>query len=150
MKKVVLAVIGVLSMVSIAYAGITSISPHGTLNSGAKCQTGLSSPVALGSGTSKRIIVKAQLSNTGNICVGDSSHICKPGKAGATTDNDTGVELDAGEVWIGTLDNIADVYVTGTVTGECVSFTYENQLGVNNEKNNLYSYCIGYGYACLC
>ena len=65
----------------------------------------------------KRVSVKAELDNTGNIFVGGSD-------VDKTTKN--GIILDAGEAWIFYVDNLAKIYIDASVTGDGVHYTYEN------------------------
>ena len=64
-----------------------------------------------------RLVVKASLDNTGNIFIGGSA-------VDQATEN--GFPLDAGEVWVGTPGDIANVFIDATVSGDSVGFSYES------------------------
>ena len=89
-----------------------------TIDGGVKNSTASGLPVALASSTAcKKVLIKAAFNNTGDVYVGGSS-------VNSTTH--TGFPLDAGEVVISTVDNLADIYIVTTVTGDEVNYAYEN------------------------
>ena len=89
-----------------------------TLAGGIKNVSATGTAEVLASSTAcKRVLIKASLDNTGNVFVGGSD-------VDKTSEN--GFPLDAGEVWIGTVDNLADIWIDVTVSGEGVSFSFEN------------------------
>ena len=98
-------------------SGSFSTGGHASTGSGYQVHTGNFTATALGSAECKRMVVKAALANTGDVYLGDST---------VQADLRNGVPLDAGEVWVGFPDNIGDIYISGTVTGERVMFTYSN------------------------
>jgi len=105
-------------LVAITVGTSGNIGGSSTLAGGAKNVTAAGTAEVLAASTAcKKVLIKASLDNTGNVFVGGSD-------VDKTTEN--GYPLDAGEVWIGTIDNLADIYIDVTVSGEGVSYSYEN------------------------
>ncbi len=65
----------------------------------------------------KYVIITANAKNTGTICVGGSG-------VDAAEDTRTGIPLSAGGSCGVPCDNLADIYIDATVSGEGVSFAY--------------------------
>lgn len=85
--------------------GVTTVTTAGT-------------DVALASSTTaKWVTVQAQTDNTGIIAVGATG-------VDATVATGTGVALAAGESYTIAVDNLADVFIDATVSGEGVRYTY--------------------------
>jgi hypothetical protein len=70
-----------------------------------------------GSTACKRVTIQAQTDNTGLIAVGTSG-------VDATEATGTGILLSAGDVFELDIDNLADVFIDATVTGDGVRYTY--------------------------
>lgn len=89
----------------------------GQILAGSKDVSSAGTPVALLSTRTfgRDIIVKADAANTGYIWIGDVNVLASTG---------VGIELDAGEVWIGNQFNLNQIYIDATVGGEGVGFTY--------------------------
>lgn len=123
MKKILvyLLVIGFILLPFTVQGGMdagTAPAANSTLTGGITNVGTAGTGVVLAASTAcKRVLIKATLDNTGNIYVG-----------GSDVDKDTqnGFPLDAGEVWIGTVDNLADIWIDATVSGDGVSYTFEN------------------------
>lgn len=64
-----------------------------------------------------KIDIQAQTDNTGFIAVGGQG-------VDATEATGTGIELEAGDVYSLEIDNLADIYIDATVSGEGVRYTY--------------------------
>lgn len=85
---------------------------------GVKTVTTAGTDVALASSTmAKVVIIQAQTDNTGVIAVGASG-------VDATVATGSGVALYAGDAVSLEIDNLADVYIDATVSGEGVRYTY--------------------------
>ena len=85
---------------------------------GVKVVTTAGTHVALASSTTcKKVDIQAQTDNTGLIAVGGS-------EVDATIATGTGIILEAGDVYSIEIDNLADIYIDSTVSGEGVRFTY--------------------------
>lgn len=85
---------------------------------GVKTVTTAGTDVALAASTvAKVVIIQAQTDNTGVIAVGASG-------VDATVDTGTGIALYAGDSVTLEVDNLADVFIDSTVSGEGVRFTY--------------------------
>ena len=98
-------------------ATVSGVTGNPTLGSGYRdVNTAGTAEAVSGSVVIRRILMKASLANTGNIYVGDSDV--------STTE---GFPLDAGEVWIGTVDNLTDIWINATVSGDSLGFTYETE-----------------------
>lgn len=65
----------------------------------------------------KKLVIQAQINNTGYIAVGGSG-------VDATLDTGTGIVLTAGDVFILQIDNLSDIYIDSTINGEGVRYTY--------------------------
>jgi len=88
------------------------------IGDGVKTVTTAGTDVVLASTTAcNRVIIQAQTDNTGFIAVGATG-------VDATVATGTGVLLAAGEALDFNIDNLADVYIDSTVSGEGVRFTY--------------------------
>ena len=93
------------------------VSTYQTLSGGIETVDAAGTAQVLASSTKcKRVSIKAELDNTGNIFVGGSD-------VDKTTKN--GIILDAGEAWIFYVDNLADIWIDASVTGDGVHYTYE-------------------------
>lgn len=93
---------------------------HGTtaIGHGVKTVTTAGTDVVLAASTAaKWVTVQAQTDNTGYVAVGASG-------VDATVATGTGVLLAAGETITLPVDNLADVYIDATVSGEGVRYTY--------------------------
>lgn len=91
-----------------------------SLGHGVKTVTTAGTDVALASSTAcKRITIQAQTDNTGLIAVGGTG-------VDATEATGTGVILYAGDIFELETDNLADVFIDATVSGEGVRYTYFN------------------------
>ena len=101
-----------------AYAQpVVWVAPNTTLTSGYRDVAVAGTAIALsGSVVIFKVIVKASLANSGDIYIG-----------GSDVDTTSGVVLDAGEVWVGTVNNLNKIYVNATTSGDSVGFTYETQ-----------------------
>jgi len=85
---------------------------------GVRTVTTAGTDVALAaSTTAKIVIVQSQTDNTGLIAVGGSG-------VDATEATGTGIILYAGDTVTLPVDNLADVYIDATVSGEGVRYTY--------------------------
>jgi len=85
---------------------------------GVKTVTTAGTDVALATSTTcKKVDIQAQTDNTGIIAVGGSG-------VDATVATGTGLILEAGDVYSIEIDNLADVYIDSSVSGEGVRFTY--------------------------
>lgn len=85
---------------------------------GVKTVTTAGTDVALAASTTcKKVDIQAQTDNTGLIAVGGSG-------VDATEATGTGLLLSAGDVYTLEIDNLADVYIDSTVSGDGVRFTY--------------------------
>lgn len=85
---------------------------------GVKAVAAAGTDEALASSTpAKWVCVQAQTDNTGFIAVGATG-------VDATVATGTGVLLDAGESITLAVDNLADVFVDATVSGDGVRYTY--------------------------
>ena len=88
-----------------------------TLAGGTVTITATGTAIVIGTGACKRVVLKAALANSGDIYLGGSDVI-------ATIQN--GFPLDAGDEWIGTVDNLSDIYIDALISSDTVSYTYEN------------------------
>ena len=94
-------------------AGGTTALAHGV-----KTVTTAGTDVALASSTTiKKVVVQAQTDNTGLIAVGATG-------VDATESTGTGIILYAGDTFTIETDNLADVFIDATVSGEGVRFSY--------------------------
>lgn len=85
---------------------------------GVKTITSAGTDEALASSTAcKKVVIQAQTDNTGWIAVGASG-------VDATEATGTGVLLGAGDSFELEIDNLSDVYIDATVSGEGVRYTY--------------------------
>jgi len=85
---------------------------------GVKVVTTAGTDVALAASTAcKKVDIQAQTDNTGLIAVGGSG-------VDATEATGTGILLEAGDIYTLEIDDLADVYIDSTVSGEGVRFTY--------------------------
>ncbi len=85
---------------------------------GVKTITAAGSDEALaGSISCKRVTIQAQTDNTGFIAVGATG-------VDATVATGTGILLSAGDVFEMDIDNLADIFIDATVTGDGVRYTY--------------------------
>lgn len=92
-------------------------SPTG-IGHGNKTVTTAGTDVALASSTTcKSVAIQAFSTNTGVIAVGASG-------VDANVATGTGVALSAGETYLFDIDNLADVFIDSTVSGEGVRYTY--------------------------
>lgn len=85
--------------------GVTTVTTAGT------------DVVLAGSTACKKVVIQAQTDNTGYIAVGGSG-------VDATVATGTGILLSPGDVFIMTIDNLADIFIDSTVNGEGVRYTY--------------------------
>lgn len=89
-----------------------------TIGHGVKTVTTAGTDVALAASTAcKKVDIQAMNDNTGVIAVGGSG-------VDATPNSGSGVILYAGDIYCLEIDNLADVYVDATVSGNKVRFTY--------------------------
>jgi len=89
-----------------------------TIGHGVKTVTTAGTDVALATSTAcKKVDIQAMNDNTGVIAVGGSG-------VDATLNSGTGVILYAGDIYCLEIDNLADVYIDATVSGNKVRFTY--------------------------
>ena len=96
------------------------VAGHNTtgLGHGVKTVTTAGTDVVIAADTpAKWVEVQAQTDNTGLIAVGGSG-------VDATVATGTGVILSAGERLTLLIDNLTDVYVDATVSGDGIRFTY--------------------------
>lgn len=113
-----------------AVTAITNALPAGTnvigrvghditgISHGVTTVTTAGTDVALASSTvCKRVTIQSQTDNTGLIAVGGSG-------IDATVATGTGVILYPGDVFELEIDNLADIYIDSTVSGEGVRYTY--------------------------
>jgi len=103
-------------------ASLTSIAGNTALQTeighGSKAVTTAGTDLALAASTAcRRVIIMARTSNTGVIAVGASG-------VDATLSTGDGVLLYPGDSIDFQIDNLADVYIDATVSGEGVRFTY--------------------------
>lgn len=95
---------------------------HSTRNvgSGGKTVTTAGTPVTLvtSSTLAKWVAIQARTINTGRIAVGGSNVVA------ALTTSGVGISLAAGEYIIIPCENLLQVYLDSTVSGEGVRFTY--------------------------
>lgn len=97
---------------SITQGAITNIG-HGS-----KTVTTAGTDVALAASTPcKKVIIEAYELNTGRIAVGGSG-------VDATQATGTGITLGAKDTITIEIDNLADIYIDSTASGEGVRFTY--------------------------
>jgi len=73
--------------------------------------------VLAGSTVCKKVVIQAQTDNTGLIAVGASG-------VDATVATGTGVGLTVGDYIVLQIDNLADIFIDATVSGEGVRYTY--------------------------
>lgn len=96
----------------------SNTAPTTGLNTGRKVVTTAGTAVAIASSTTcKWVAITAETDNTGYIVVGDSGVI-------ASLSTREGVPLNAGDSIVIPIDNLSDVYIDSTVSGEGVTFTY--------------------------
>lgn len=113
-----------------AVTAITNALPAGTnavgkvghditgIGNGVTTVTTAGTDVALaGSTACKRVTIQAQTDNTGLIAVGATG-------VDATEATGTGIVLYPGDAFELDIDNLADIYIDSTVSGEGVRFTY--------------------------
>lgn len=86
-----------------------------TLHNGQATVTTAGTRVHLPTVTTKSITVKAKLDNIGNIFVGDS-----------TVSSSTGFELGAGDTISFDIDNLNDVYIDSSISGDGISYIYNS------------------------
>lgn len=105
-------------------AAVESTDPvtvnHSTtgIGHGVKTVTTAGTDVVLASSTAaKWVVIQAQTDNTGNIAVGATG-------VDATEATGTGIILEAGDTITLPVDNLADVFIDASVSGEGVRFTY--------------------------
>jgi hypothetical protein len=105
---------------------VVGFSPNGNtvghnttgIGHGVKTVTTAGTDVTLAASTAaKWVTVQAQTDNTGLIAVGGAG-------VDATEATGTGVLLEAGESYTCPCDNLADIFIDATVSGEGVRFTY--------------------------
>lgn len=85
---------------------------------GRKIVTTAGTRVTLASSTAcKRVTIVAETDNTGLIVVGGSTVV-------ATLATRQGVPLNAGDSYEAEIDDLADIYIDSTVSGDGVTFTY--------------------------
>src|SRR3990167_2104974 len=97
---------------------ITTIHGITGIGHGIKTVTTAGTDEALaGSTVCKKVIIQSQTDNTGLIAVGTSG-------VDATEATGTGVILYAGDALEIEIDNLADVYIDATVSGEGVRYSY--------------------------
>ncbi len=94
------------------------VYPHSNILHGIKTVTTAGTDVALAASTPcVKVDIQAQTDNTGFIAVGAVG-------VDATEATGTGIELEAGDVYSLEIDNLADIYIDATVSGEGVRYTY--------------------------
>lgn len=120
-KRIFCLLVALCLLPNVSYAqfgGEVRVRPNTTLSGDVLFVTTAGSAEVLADETPcKRVLIKALLENTGNIIVGGSD---------VSFTGTVGFQLDAGEVWIGTVDNLSDIYLDAEVSGEGAGFTYEN------------------------
>jgi len=85
---------------------------------GVKTVTTAGTDVVLANSTTcKKLDIQAQTDNTGLIAVGASG-------VDATVATGTGIILNPGDVYSLEIDNLADIYIDATVSGDGVRYTY--------------------------
>jgi hypothetical protein len=93
------------------------------LGHGFKTSTSVGTGVAIATTTAAKFItLQAYRSNTGFVAVGGSSGV----NASATAGTGSGLNLAAGESVTFPIDNLADVFIDVTISGEGVRYTYGN------------------------
>lgn len=111
---------------SVTGAPVNSAAPlpvssgHNTtgIGHGVKTVTTAGTDVVLATSTAaKWVVIQAQTDNTGIIAIGATG-------VDATVATGTGAALYAGESIALPIDNLADVYIDATVSGEGVRYTY--------------------------
>lgn len=91
-----------------------------SIGHGVKTVTAAGTDVALASSTAcKKVTIQSQTDNTGLIAVGGSG-------VDATESTGTGIILYPGDSYEFDIDNLSDVFIDATVSGEGVRFTYFN------------------------
>lgn len=111
---------GAMHVTSAAGTALIGKVDHSTtgIGSGVTTVTTAGTDVVLAASTAaKWITVQAQTDNSGFIAVGASG-------VDATVATGTGVLLAAGETLSMPIDNLADIYIDSTVSGEGVRYTY--------------------------
>lgn len=99
---------------------LTSVSGNATMVDGRKTVTSAGSAVALGSATVlKKITIQALGANTDFIAVGASTVVAASG-------TERGILLGPYQSVVFTNDDLADIFIDSIVSGEGVSFFYEN------------------------
>lgn len=85
---------------------------------GVKTVTTAGTDVALSASQAcKKVVIQAQTDNTGLIAVGATG-------VDATIATGTGIVLTAGDVFVLQIDNLEDIFIDSTVSGEGVRYTY--------------------------
>ncbi len=98
----------------------TTTVNHATkaIGHGVKTVTTAGTDVVLAADTlAKWVIIQAQTDNSGNIAVGAAG-------VDATEATGTGVLLDAGQSISLAIDNLADIFIDSSVSGDGVRYTY--------------------------
>lgn len=113
--------VSIAASVAVTNAGtfaVQSTSAITGIGHGVMVVTTAGTDVALAASTTcKRATIQAQTDNTGFIAVGASG-------VDATEVTGTGVLLEAGNIFELEVDNLADIYIDSTVSGEGVRYTY--------------------------
>ena len=78
---------------------LTESAANATLGSGVQTTLGGAVQLSTADVACNRVLIKANLGNTGNIYIGDSNVY-----------SGIGFPLDAGEIWVGTIDNLNKIY----------------------------------------
>ncbi len=90
------------------------------ISDGKKTSTSVGTGVAIATTTAaKWVTIQAYRSNTGFVAVGGSGV-----NASATAGTGTGLNLAAGDSATFPIDNLADVFIDVTISGEGVRYTY--------------------------
>jgi len=79
---------------------------------------GTAEPLVAGSTKASHIVIQAETNNTGVICVGDSS-------VDETQASRNGIALNAGDSFSTPCDDINDIYIDASVTGDGVTYFYK-------------------------
>ena len=96
---------------------VSVTSSNATMTDGRKVVTTAGTRVALASSTAcKEVVITAELDNTGVVAVGAAATVV------AALATRTGVPLNAGDSIVLQIDNLADVGLDSTVSGDGVTF----------------------------
>lgn len=96
---------------------VSVTSSNSTITDGRKIVTTAGTRVALASSTAcKEVVITAELDNTGVVAVGAAATVV------ASLSTRTGVPLNAGDSIVLQIDNLADVGLDATVSGDGVTY----------------------------